>query len=283
MAKADARARAAARKGQARSTPAEQDRATEVAADDDAVTDARPARAGGGPAGTAASANRPASTASRPASTAGRAASTAGRTASTASRPAATQRGSSGDAGRIAQRTDSGAGRRDGAGARRDSGAGGRRDGGALAPLIVPRWLPITSLALILIGLALSAYLTYEHYTASATLACSDNGVVNCLQVTTSAQSKVFGIPVALLGLVYFVAMLPACLPAAWRSRSPWLRNGRVVAGIVGIGFVFYLLYSELFTIGKICLYCTGVHVVTVALFAVVLFGQASVTAPEDR
>jgi uncharacterized membrane protein len=152
-----------------------------------------------------------------------------------------------------------------------------------LAPLIVPRWLPATSLALVIIGLALSAYLTYEHYSASATLACSDNGVVNCLQVTTSAQSKVFGIPVALLGLLYFVAMLPACLPVAWRSRSPWLRNGRTIAGIVGIGFVFYLLYSELFTIGKICLYCTGVHVVTVALFAVVAFGQASISAPEDR
>ncbi|HEY9481514.1 MAG TPA: vitamin K epoxide reductase family protein, partial [Micromonosporaceae bacterium] len=173
-----------------------------------------------------------------------------------------------------------GSGRRDGG--RRGTGSG-RRDGSALAPLIVPRWLPITSVALVLIGLALSVYLTYEHYTASATLACSDNGVVNCLQVTTSAQSKVFGIPVALLGLIYFVAMLPACLPAAWRSRSPWLRNGRIAAGVVGIGFVFYLLYSELFTIGKICLYCTGVHVVTVALFAVVLFGQASVTAPEDR
>jgi uncharacterized membrane protein len=214
---------------------------------------------------------------------ANRPASTTGRPASIGSRAAATQRGSSSDAGRTAQRADSGAERRDGASGRRDGGESGRRDGRALAPLIVPRWLPITSLALILIGLALSAYLTYEHYTASATLACSDNGVVNCLQVTTSAQSKVFGIPVALLGLVYFVAMLPACLPAAWRSRSSWLRNGRIVAGIVGIGFVFYLLYSELFTIGKICLYCTGVHVVTVALFAVVLFGQASVTAPEDR
>ena len=159
----------------------------------------------------------------------------------------------------------------------------GRGAGRALAPLDVPRWLPATSLALVVIGLAVSAYLTYEHFTASATLACSDNGVVNCLQVTTSAQSKVFGIPVALLGLLYFVAMVPACLPVAWRSRSSWLRYGRIGAGIVGIGFVFYLLYSELFTIGKICLYCTAVHVVTVALFAVVLFGQAAVTAPENR
>jgi uncharacterized membrane protein len=255
MAKADARARAAARKGQSQSTPAERDPATEQVDDD--LPAAAPAR----PAGTASStANRAASTASRPASTTRRAASMAQRSAPVVA--------------------NGGSGRRDtGSGGR----VGGRRDGGALGPLIVPRWLPITSLALVVIGLALSVYLTYEHYTASATLACSDNGVVNCLQVTTSAQSKVFGIPVALLGLVYFVAMLPACLPAAWRSRSPWLRNGRIAAGIVGIGFVFYLLYAELFTIGKICLYCTGVHVVTVALFAVVLFGQASVTAPEDR
>lgn len=255
MAKADGRARAAARKGQSRSTPAEPDRAAEAADDDSPAT--APAR----PAGTASStANRAASTASRPASTTRPAASMAQRSA-----PVAANGGSA--------RRDTGSGRRE----------NGRRDRGALEPLIVPRWLPITSLALVVIGLALSVYLTYEHYTASATLACSDNGVVNCLQVTTSAQSKVFGIPVALLGLVYFVAMLPACLPAAWRSRSPWLRSGRIAAGIVGIGFVFYLLYAELFTIGKICLYCTGVHVVTIALFAVVLFGQASVTAPEDR
>jgi uncharacterized membrane protein len=198
-----------------------------------------------------------------------------------ANRPASTTRRAASAAHRSAPVVANGdGGRRDIGSGRRDDGG---RNGGALAPLVVPRWLPITSLALVLIGLALSGYLTYEHYTASATLACSDNGVVNCLQVTTSAQSKVFGIPVALLGLLYFVAMLPACLPAAWRSRSRWLRNGRVAAGIVGIGFVFYLLYAELFTIGKICLYCTGVHVVTVALFAVVLFGQASVTAPEDR
>ena len=144
-------------------------------------------------------------------------------------------------------------------------------------PPHVPPWLPIVSVALAVVGLAISGYLTYEHYTASTSLVCSDNGVVNCLQVTTSAQSKVFGIPVALLGLVYFVAMIPLCLPAAWRSRRPEIRAARIGAAAVGIAFVFYLLYSELFTIGKICLWCTGVHVVTVLLFAVVLFGQATV------
>src|SRR5262249_42428779 len=124
-------------------------------------------------------------------------------------------------------------------------------------PLRVPMWLPVVAIALCVVGLAISGYLTYEHYTASKSLVCSDNGVVNCLQVTTSAQSTVFGIPVALLGLVYFVAMIPLCLPAAWRSRRPEVRAARIGAAVVGIGFVFYLLYSELFTIGKICLWCT--------------------------
>jgi uncharacterized membrane protein len=151
------------------------------------------------------------------------------------------------------------------------------------SPLEVPTWLPIVSLTLAVIGLGLSAYLTYEHYTGSTTLACSDNGAVNCLQVTTSAESKVFGIPVALLGLLYFIAMIPALVPAAWRSRASWLRIGRTVAAVVGIGFVFYLLYAELFSIGKICLYCTGVHAVTVVLFAVILFGQASITDADER
>jgi uncharacterized membrane protein len=146
----------------------------------------------------------------------------------------------------------------------------------------VPTWLPITSLILAVAGLLVSAYLTYEHYTASTTLACSDSGVVNCLKVTTSAQSKVFGIPVALLGLLFFVAMVPACLPATWRSPNPWMRRIRLAAVTVGILFVFYLVYAELFIINNICLWCTGVHLIAVALFAVIAFGTASLD-PIDK
>ncbi len=80
----------------------------------------------------------------------------------------------------------------------------------------------------------------------------------------------------ALLAVLSLGAIRPASLPPGWRRRAAWLRYGRIGAGVVGIGFVFYLLYAELFAIGKICLYCTGVHVVTVALFAVVVFGHAA-------
>ena len=52
-----------------------------------------------------------------------------------------------------------------------------------------PRWLAPTSLVLVVIGLALSIYLTYEHFTNNATLACSIGGIVDCAKVTTSAPS----------------------------------------------------------------------------------------------
>ena len=145
----------------------------------------------------------------------------------------------------------------------------------------VPAWVPAVTLVLAVAGLAVSIYLTYEHFTGSTTLACSDNGVINCLKVTTSAQSKVFGIPVAVLGLVYFVAMIPLCLPVAWRDPRPLVARARLVASVVGVGFVLYLLYAELFEIGNICLWCTVVHVITVALFGVIVFAGA-LSDPDD-
>jgi uncharacterized membrane protein len=135
----------------------------------------------------------------------------------------------------------------------------------------------VTSLVLAIAGLAVAGYLTVEHYTASTTLACPETGVVNCQKVTTSAQSAVFGIPVALLGLLFFAAMVPVSLPAAWRSGAAPLRWGRIGFALVGVGFVGYLVYTELFTLNAICLWCTAVHVLTVALFAVIAFGTAAI------
>jgi uncharacterized membrane protein len=140
----------------------------------------------------------------------------------------------------------------------------------------IPRWLPLSTVALSLAGLAVSAYLTVEHYTASTTLACPETTVINCQKVTTSPESVVLGIPVALLGLLFFAALLPVCVPAAWRSRRDDLRWGRIGLTVVGVGFVVYLVYTELFVLDAICAWCTVVHLLTVALFAVVAFGTAA-------
>jgi uncharacterized membrane protein len=128
-----------------------------------------------------------------------------------------------------------------------------------------------SSLVLCVLGLGVAAYLTFEHYTASRTLACSDNGAINCLKVTTSTYAKVLGIPVALLGLLFFVAMTALCLPALWRSTNPNVRRIRLAAAAVGMVSVLYLVWVELFRVDAICLWCTAVHVLTFALFALVV------------
>ncbi len=145
---------------------------------------------------------------------------------------------------------------------------------------VTPPWVIITSLIICILGLVDAAYLTFEHYTASSTLACSENGAINCLKVTTSSYSKVLGLPVALLGLIFFIAMTALCLPQAWRSRRAWIRPVRLGATIVGMISVLYLLWAELFRIDAICLFCTGVHILTFLLFALVATEATGVLEP---
>ncbi len=147
-----------------------------------------------------------------------------------------------------------------------------------------PRGYVWASFVLTLIGLVASAYLTYEHYTSSKTLACSESGAINCLKVTTSSYSKQLGIPVALLGLLFFVAMVALCSPKAWSlSRErPWIGWLRLTMSTIGVFMVFFLVWAELFRIDAICLWCTAVHVVTVALFGVLVFAAASLPVISD-
>lgn len=134
-------------------------------------------------------------------------------------------------------------------------------------------WLPVLTVVLCLAGLGIATYMTIVHYTGEMPL-CSANAVVDCESVTTSPESQVFGVPVALLGLLYFVFMTVVCLPPMWRQGNRLMRLARLGGIATGILFVVYLISSELLLIGKICLWCTGVHLIVLAL-AVLLIANA--------
>jgi uncharacterized membrane protein len=144
----------------------------------------------------------------------------------------------------------------------------------------VPTWAPPLSLTVCVLGLLDAGYLTYEHFTASTTLACSDTGAINCLKVTTSSYAVVLGIPVAALGLLFFIGMTAVCLPALWRRGGRPVRLLRLGGASVGMLTVLYLIWVELFQVNAICLWCTGVHVLTFILFVVVVL--ASTVADSD-
>jgi uncharacterized membrane protein len=140
--------------------------------------------------------------------------------------------------------------------------------GDAVQP--APLWRSRLALVLSLGGLGIATYLTIAHF-GSAPLVCSNSGAIDCLKVTTSAQSYFLHIPVAILGLGFYTVLTALNLPVAWRSRDRRIHIARLAVLVLGMCFALYLVSAELLIIGAICLWCTGVHVVTFALFVLVV------------
>src|ERR1700737_2384650 len=133
------------------------------------------------------------------------------------------------------------------------------------------RWQPIPPLLLCVARLGGSVYLTITHFDTHLALACPKTTTFNCETVTTSAQSHIAGIPVAVLGLAFFVPMIALCLPAAWRSGDRRVHLARLALSITGVGMIIYLIIAELFLIKAICLWCSSVHLITFILFVIIV------------
>ena len=109
----------------------------------------------------------------------------------------------------------------------------------------------IASLALVGIGIA--AYLTVVHYTHTSPICTSDG----CEKVQHSSYAKLAGVPVALLGLVAYVAILGTAL-----VRGVGAALAGVVLALSGAAFSGYLLWAQLERIHAICQWCLGNDVV---------------------
>jgi uncharacterized membrane protein len=140
-------------------------------------------------------------------------------------------------------------------------------------PPLPPAWFQVPAWLLTLAGLGISVYLTITHYDEGA-LVCSATSTIDCHAVTTSDYSTLLGIPMPLLGLAFFVGFGALLTPWALRSAWPPVRWGRVAGVSVGVLMVVYLVTVELAILHKICLWCTGVHAVTVVLFLLVLIDE---------
>ena len=113
------------------------------------------------------------------------------------------------------------------------------------------RKLVIAIAAIALIGVGIATYLVYIHYAGIKPFCVAGNG--GCEKVQTSDYAKLAGIPVAVLGLAGYLAIL-----ASLFVRGDLGRLAGAAIALSGFGFSMYLTYREIFTIKAICHWCVA-------------------------
>jgi uncharacterized membrane protein/protein-disulfide isomerase len=125
---------------------------------------------------------------------------------------------------------------------------------------------------LAIVGVGASSASTWVHYRIlnDPTYAsfCDVNATFNCTEAYSSRFGAFAGVPVALLGVLFFAFVLGLI---ALASRSKTAREnlpGYVFAvSTIGLAAVLYLAYASYFILNVVCLLCVGTYVAVIGLF----------------
>lgn len=114
------------------------------------------------------------------------------------------------------------------------------------------------SAAVALIGLGIATYLTVVHYAGGVPVCAVTHG---CATVQQSDYASRAGIPVALLGVGGYVAVLLSLLRDGEARRT-----AGAFLSLAGFGFSGWLTYVELGVLDAVCTWCVGSALCMVAL-----------------
>ena len=124
---------------------------------------------------------------------------------------------------------------------------------------------PIIILIFSLLGIGLTSFLTYQHYYAAEI--CNINQFFSCDAVNKSIYSEFLGIPVAVLGLIYFATV--ACLSFSTKKKN----TIRIFfLSLVSIVPSAVLTYIELFVLHAACIVCESTKVLIIAIMIISYF-----------
>jgi uncharacterized membrane protein len=141
-------------------------------------------------------------------------------------------------------------------------------------------WLKLLVLvAMSVFGLWASSMVVIVYYTLKQTLPfCplqrGPGIAIDCYAVLSSRYSQVFGIPLELLAVGYFIMNLLLVYLIAFGSARVFRTSLKTLFGwrFIGIAIVPYLVFVELFLVRAICIYCTIMHVAIVADFLIISY-----------
>ncbi len=124
-----------------------------------------------------------------------------------------------------------------------------------------------------ILGLLASSILTIEklHLAANPNYvpSCSISPVVACSPVIASPQASAFGFPNPFIGIAGFAMVwaVGMMLFAGAKNLKKWFWWCFQAGSAFGMFFISWLMYQGLFNIGKLCLYCFLVWLVTISIF----------------
>ena len=133
-------------------------------------------------------------------------------------------------------------------------------------------YLAIAILAVL--GIALSSVSLDHHFRKSKTSYCDFGESFNCDLVNRSEYSTVAGVPVALLGILGYAALLAFATFYREKAETPGIL---LVASWGGLGFALYLTYVERYVLRVWCILCLGslAVIMTIAALSVALFRRS--------
>ena len=127
--------------------------------------------------------------------------------------------------------------------------------------------------ALSLAGVAITTYLLYTRYSGHR-IACPTGG---CETVQESRYAELAGIPVALLGLLGYLALL-----ATTFVRTEAGRAAAVAISLSGLAFGAYLFVVQIAVIDAICAWCVASDVVLLLIAVIAVVDAAGIGRRAD-
>jgi uncharacterized membrane protein len=131
-----------------------------------------------------------------------------------------------------------------------------------------------------LTGFADALYLTFTHY-RQHTLGCSI--ITGCDEVLTSEYAVVSGIPLALIGVVYYLALIAGAL-IWYQTEHMGVYKSVLTVNMLGFFASLYLVYVQWALIQAFCQYCLLSAAITTGMLVIILFsGSPGANPPNNR
>ena len=129
------------------------------------------------------------------------------------------------------------------------------------------KWLYRASVALVVVGLLVSIYMTIYKVTSNDSM-CIGSG--DCKTVNASKYSEVNNLPVAVFGVVGYLAILAVHY---FENRNRFFKQNStlMIFGMALTGFIFtvWLIYVEIALLKALCPFCVTSQVAMTIIFII--------------